>query len=145
MQNKPNFLDALMNVKSIHTVVYENKHNWTLGENKPNQSQFPKSPNECKLTYNKGLQKKRRLRSPKKQSQNKPNFPKAQMNVNFYSQKDYENKPAFGVQKNKPKQSQFLYRQHGSSFRITGLRKKGRYINSSPVNRTTRYEIREYD
>jgi len=23
------------------------------------QSQFPKNPNECKLTYNKGLQKKR--------------------------------------------------------------------------------------
>ena len=41
--------------------------------------------------------------------QNKPNFRKAQMNVNFYSQKDYENKPAFGVRKNKPKQSQFLY------------------------------------
>ena len=41
--------------------------------------------------------------------QNKPNFRKAKMNLNFYSQKDYENKPAFGVQKNKPKQSQFLY------------------------------------
>jgi hypothetical protein len=27
--------------------------------NKPNQSQFPKGQNERKLTYNKGLQKKR--------------------------------------------------------------------------------------
>ncbi len=36
MQNKPNLMDALMNVKSIHTVDYENKSNWTLGENKPN-------------------------------------------------------------------------------------------------------------
>ncbi len=25
-----------MNVKSFHTVDYENKSNWTLGENKPN-------------------------------------------------------------------------------------------------------------
>jgi len=33
-------------------------------QNKPKQSQFPKSQNECKLTYNKGLQKKRRFRSP---------------------------------------------------------------------------------
>ncbi len=49
---------------------YENISNWTLGENKPNsnpkqtqfkpnQTQFPKSQNEYKLTYNKGLQKKR--------------------------------------------------------------------------------------
>jgi len=36
MQNKANFLDALMNVKSFHTVDYENKSNWTLGENKAN-------------------------------------------------------------------------------------------------------------
>ncbi len=43
MQNKPNFLDAQMNVKSIHTVVYENKSNWTLGENKPNSN--PIKPN----------------------------------------------------------------------------------------------------
>jgi hypothetical protein len=45
---------------------------------KPKQSQFPKSTNECKLTYNKGLQKKRRFRSPKKQTQFKANFRKAQ-------------------------------------------------------------------
>ena len=112
---------------------------------KPKQTQFAKCSNEHKLCFNKGLQKKRRFRSPKKQSQNKPNFRKAQMNVNFYSQKDYENKPAFGVQKNKPKQSQFLYHWLRSLFIIAAVCKKGRYINSSPVNRTTRYEIREYD
>ncbi len=59
MQNKPNFLKSQMNVNPYNTTVYENKSNWTLGKNKPNQSQFPKSQNECKLTYNKGLQKKR--------------------------------------------------------------------------------------
>ncbi len=68
MQNKANFRKSQVNVKSLHTVVYENKSNWTLGENKPNsnpikpnsnpiQTQFPKSQNECKLTYNKGLHK----------------------------------------------------------------------------------------
>ncbi|MHC4462876.1 MAG: hypothetical protein ACYS30_15815 [Planctomycetota bacterium] len=40
MQNKPNFLDTQMNVKSFHTVDYENISNWTLSENKPNQTQF---------------------------------------------------------------------------------------------------------
>ena len=38
MQNKPNFKDAQMNVKSLLTMNYENKRDWTLGENKPNPS-----------------------------------------------------------------------------------------------------------
>jgi hypothetical protein len=29
-----------MNVNPYNTKAYENKSNWTLGENKPNQSQF---------------------------------------------------------------------------------------------------------
>ena len=36
MQNKPNLLDAQMNVRSLITVDYKNKSNWKLGENKPN-------------------------------------------------------------------------------------------------------------
>jgi len=59
MQNKPNFLDALMNVTSFYTVDYENKSNWRLGENKantkPKQTQFAKCPNRCKFSKNKEL------------------------------------------------------------------------------------------
>ncbi len=40
MQNKPNFRKSQMNVNSLLTKDYENKSNWTLGENKPNQTQF---------------------------------------------------------------------------------------------------------
>jgi len=40
MQNKPNFQDGRINLKSCNKKGYENKHNWTLGENKPKQSQF---------------------------------------------------------------------------------------------------------
>ena len=40
MQNKPNLLNNQMNVTSFYTVDYENIANWTLGENKPKQSQF---------------------------------------------------------------------------------------------------------
>ena len=36
MQNKPNFRKAKMNVSAVITKDYENKPNWTLGENKPN-------------------------------------------------------------------------------------------------------------
>ncbi len=45
-----------MNVTSLITVVYENKSNWTLGQNKPNsnpikpnQTQFPQRKNETKF------------------------------------------------------------------------------------------------
>jgi len=36
MQNKPNFLKDQMNVSFFYTKNYENKRDWTLGENKPN-------------------------------------------------------------------------------------------------------------
>jgi len=47
-----------------------------------------------------------RLRAMKKQSQNKPNSnpipQKPKMNVNSIVTKDYENRPPFGLQENKP-------------------------------------------
>ena len=73
----------------------------------PIQTQFPKGQNERKLTYNKGLQKKRWFRSPKKQTQFKADFRKAKMNLNFYLTKDYENVPLRRRGENKPNQSQF--------------------------------------
>ena len=38
MQNKPNFQKSQMNVNLYNTTAYENKHDWTLGENKPNSN-----------------------------------------------------------------------------------------------------------
>ena len=49
MQNKPNFQKSQMNLNIYAQKYYENKRNWTLGENKPNQSQFPKGQNELKI------------------------------------------------------------------------------------------------
>jgi len=51
---------------------YERKSNWTFGENKPNSNPI------------------------------KPNFQKAQMNVNLTLTRDYREKDDFAVQKNKP-------------------------------------------
>jgi len=59
MQNKPNLLDAQMNLSSVLTTDYENKSNWTLGENKPNSNpikpNFRKAQNERKRFFTKGL------------------------------------------------------------------------------------------
>jgi len=38
MQNKPNFQKSQMNVSFFYTIDYENKSNWTLGQNKPNSN-----------------------------------------------------------------------------------------------------------
>ena len=62
MQNKPNFQNAQMNVTSCYTVEYENKSNWTLGENKPNSNP------------------------------NKPNLPEGEIDAKCVFTKDYEEK-----------------------------------------------------
>ena len=59
MQNKPNVKGAQINVNSYMKSKYEKLDTWLSGKNKPKQTQFPKSQNECKLNFNKGLQKKR--------------------------------------------------------------------------------------
>ncbi len=38
LTNKANFKKNQVNVTSLITVAYENKSNWTLGENKPNSN-----------------------------------------------------------------------------------------------------------
>jgi len=72
MQNKPNFRKSQMNVSIFSQKDYENKSNWTLGENKPNSNP------------------------------NKPNLRKAKMNVNLTLTKDYRKKNDFLVRINKP-------------------------------------------
>jgi len=85
----------------LNTVIDANGSGHLVKTN-PIRTQFPKSTNECKLIYNKGLQKKRRFRSPKKQTQNKPNFRNAKINENLFATKDYENETAFRLRKYKP-------------------------------------------
>jgi len=72
MQNKPNFRKSQMNVYPYNKTDYENKFNWTLGENKPNSNPI------------------------------KPNFQKAQMIVRSLITKDYGKKDDFVVRINKP-------------------------------------------
>jgi len=61
-----------MNVSILTKMAYENKHNGTLGQNKPNSNPI------------------------------KPNFQKAKMNVNSLITKDYRKNDDFAVRINKP-------------------------------------------
>ena len=72
MQNKPNLVRRRRIANSVYTTAYENKHNWTLGENKPNSNPI------------------------------KPNLKKAEMNINLTLTKDYRKKDDFIVRINKP-------------------------------------------
>jgi len=61
MQNKPNFRKSQMNVNIYYINDYKNFMPLRAKKQtqfKPNQTQFKKSPNERKLNFNKGLQKK---------------------------------------------------------------------------------------
>ena len=66
---------------------YENKSDWTIGENKPNSNP------------------------------NKPNSQKAKMNVNSLITKDYRKKDDFTVQKNKPNSNPVLSAVEWANFR----------------------------
>jgi len=72
MQSKPNLPKSQMNVNTYNTTDYENKPNWTLGQNKPNSNPI------------------------------KANFQNAQMNVNSLMTKDYRKNDDFIVRINKP-------------------------------------------
>jgi hypothetical protein len=61
-----------MNVTFFYTKYYERNDSGESEKTNPKQTQSPKSQNECKLIYNKGLQKIRHFLSPNKQTQSCP-------------------------------------------------------------------------
>jgi len=90
---------------------YENKLNWTLGENKPNSNPIKPNSRKAKMNVSSLITKDYRKKDDFEVQKTKPKqtqFPKSQkMNTNAFLQKDYENETAFRPQKNKPKQTQF--------------------------------------
>jgi len=117
MQNKPNFQDAQMNVTTLLIMDYENKCNWTLGENKPNSKPI------------------------------KPNLPNAQMSVKSILTKDYERNDIFAVPENKAKtnpiqtQSNPICRMSGrSSWRAHSLHDKSKVRGYNPSRCVTTKE-----
>ena len=61
MQNKPNLRKAKMNVYPYNTTDYENKSNWTIGENKPNsnpnKANLPERKIDAKCVFTKDYRK----------------------------------------------------------------------------------------
>jgi len=107
MQNKPNFQKSQMNVSIFLQMAYENKSNWTLGENKPNSNPIKPNLRKAKMNVNSLITKDYRKYDDFVVRKNKPNSnpisQRVKMNANLYVIEDYENETAFRPQKNKPK------------------------------------------
>ena len=86
MQNKPNFQDVQMNVKSLIATDYEIFIPLAGQKNKPNLVRPALFAKEL----------------PDWSNPIKPNFQKAKMNVNLYFIEDYRKKDDFSVRINKP-------------------------------------------
>ena len=109
MQNKPNFRKSQMNVNIFSQMDYENKRNWTIGQNKPNSNRIAESVKLMQTVYLQRIMKKNEAKGYEKTKPKQTQFPKTQkMNENAFLQKDYENETTIRPQKNKPKQTQFL-------------------------------------
>jgi len=95
-----------MNVSIFLQMAYENKSNWTLGENKPNSNPIKPNFQKAKMNANSLITKDYRKKGDFAVRKNKPNSnpisEKAKMNVNLYVIKEYENETALRPQKNKP-------------------------------------------
>ncbi len=83
IQNKPNsnpikanLKRAKMNVNLYVIEDYRKKDEFVVRINKPNSQN---GQNECKLNFNKGLQKKRLFSSPKNKPNSNPIFSKAKI------------------------------------------------------------------
>ena len=115
MQNKANFRKSQMNVNLYNTMDYENKSNWTPGENKPNskpiKANFRKAQMNVNSLITKDYRKNDAFAVQKNKANSNPISVKPKMSANAFSQKDYENETTFRLQENKAKQSQFSNRK----------------------------------
>jgi len=110
MQNKPNFPKSQMNVNPYNTTDYENKSNWTIGQNKPNSNpikpNLPKGKIDAKCVFTKDYEEKCGYWPQKNKAKTNPISETAKMNANAFSQKDYENETALRPKKTNPIQTQ---------------------------------------
>ncbi len=112
MQNKPNFRKSQMNVNLYNTRDYENKRNWTLGENKPNSNPIKPNFQKAKMSVNLYVIEDYRKKDDFAVRKNKPNSnpisERPKMSASVFVTKDYDNVTAYRLQKNKPNQTQSL-------------------------------------
>ena len=121
MQNKPNLLDAQMNVSIFLQRAYENNSNWTFGQNKPNSNPIKPNFQKTKMVVNLYVIEDYRKKDDFAVRKNKPNSnpisSKAKMNVNVFITKDYENETALRPKNTNPNKANFTYPQrHALSY-----------------------------
>jgi len=78
MQNKPNFQDVQMNVSIFSQMAYENKSNWTLGENKPKTNPICQRVKLMQSVYLQRILKKNADKGYEKTKPKQTQFPKGQ-------------------------------------------------------------------
>jgi len=95
MQNKANFRKSQMNVNPYNTTDYEEKSDWTPGENKPNSNPIKANSRKAKMNVNsfktKDYRKNDDFAVRKNKANSNPISSKAKMSANAFSQKDYDN------------------------------------------------------
>jgi len=100
-----------MNVSIFSTKDYENKHNWTLGQNKPNSNPIKPNLRKAQMIVNSLITKDYIKKDDFAVRKNKPNSNPIQtqskpilkgMNVSFCAKGYYESKPTFAVRKGRP-------------------------------------------
>ncbi len=95
-----------MNIIPYNTTDYENKRNWTIGQNKPNSNPIKANLRKPKMNVNLTLTKDYRKKDDFTVRINKANsnpiskMPK--MSANLYVLKDYENETTFRPKKTNP-------------------------------------------
>ena len=92
-----------MNVNSLLTTDYENKSNWTLGQNKPNSNPIKPNPRKVKMNVNLTFTMDYRKKDDFVVRINKPNSNpisvKPKENVTLFTTKDYGNETTFRPKK----------------------------------------------
>ena len=111
-----------MNVNTYNTTAYENKRDWTIGQNKPNSNPIKPNSQKTKMNINSLITKDYRKNDDFVVRINKPNSnpisQKAKMNVNLFTTKDYENETTLRPKKTKPIKPNF---KPGEGFSPQGV------------------------
>jgi len=103
MQNKPNLLDAKMNVNSLVTMNYKNFIPLAGQKNKPNSNPIAERVKLMQSLYLQRIIKKNAAKGYEKTKPKQTQFLKRpKMNVNIYYTKVYNNVTAFRPKKTNP-------------------------------------------
>ncbi len=132
MQNKPNLLDAQMNVNPYNTKEYNNETAFRRGKNKPNSNPIKPNSRKAKMNVNLTLTKDYRKKDDFIVRINKPNFQNAKNECKLNFNNGLQKKRLFSTPKNKPNSNPILSAVGGFSkakMNLKSLAKKSGHIH----------------